>query len=430
MNIFNGLSNFFKSWKDKDTIYDDSSSFGFGGSKVSINKIFTSSQDNKLLIDYFNNVAEVAACPLKYMEGAKQVILKASIPEVQKLIDKPNDTQGGNEFFALQILQKRLFGNSFENAFTTITIGSSPKPKQLFLFTPQYTAIQTNKEDDFRFRKILKYLFPKNQTENIEIEPENMLHLKESNPNFDNESNLFGLSRYVSCASAIQSLVGGYGAKVNLFENGPRFIITGKAGNKDAFAETNAVETESIDKIQKRFSLYGWAKQKYNNWITDKPLEVHNASLNVGQLKLTEHNTADFMRLCDAQGIDVKVFSENGKFDDKALALSDFYNNAFRSEIDSTVKDKQDFYRQWWPDLKLTVDYSNISEIVEAQDKENKRIFEDAKIGLITRNEYLEKTGQEPKNEKTFNGLYTLDSQNQWRAINETGTQTTDQGAN
>lgn len=425
MDIFSGLTNLFKGWKDKDTIYNGSPNFfGFGGSKVSIKKIFTSSQDNKLLIDYFNNVAEVAAPILKYSEGAKQVIIKANIPEVQELIDKPNGNQGGDEFFSLEILQKRLFGNAFENAFTTVTAGSTPKPKKLFLFTPQHTAIQTSTEDDFRFREIEQYLFPKTMDKNIEIEPENMLHLKESNPNFDNNSYLFGLSRYVGCASAIQSLIGGYGAKVNLFENGPRFIITGKGQSE--FASVN--ETEDIEKVQKRFSLYGWSKNKYNNWITDKPLDVTNASLNVGQLKLTEHNTADFKRLCDAQGIDVKVFSENGKFDDKALALSDFYNNAFRSEIDSTVKDKQNFYRQWWPDLELTVDYSNITEIVEAQDKENKRIFEDAKLGLITRNEYLEKTGQEPNQEKTFSELYTLDSQNQWRPINETGTQTIDAG--
>lgn len=419
MNIFSGLTNFFKGWKEKDTIYNDSTGFGFGGSKVNINKIYKSSQDNKLLIDYFNNVAEVAACPLKYMEGAKQVVVKSSIPEVQELLDKPNNAQGGDEFRALLILQKRLFGNAFVNGSETITVGSSPNPKQLFLFTPQHTTIKTNSQDDFRFREIELYLFPKNENSNIEIEPKEMLHLKESNPNFDNNSYLFGLSRYVSCASAIQSLIGGYGAKVNLFENGPRFIITGKGQGE--FASVN--ETEDIEVVQKRFSLYGWAKGKFNNWITDKPLDVHNASLNVAQLKLTEHNTADFKRLCDAQGIDVKVFSENGKFDDKALALSDFYNNSFRSEIDSTVKDLEKWLRQWWPELELKVDYSNITEIVEAQDKENKRIFEDAKLGLITRNNYLERTGQEISNEPAFNELYTLNSSNEWRSINETGTQ-------
>lgn len=415
MNIFSGVKDWFTNWKDKTSIYGGSF-FGFG-SRVSVNKIFKANQDNDLLIDYFNNVAEVAAPILKYSDGAKQIKFISNIPEVDKLLSEPNQYQGGDEWFSLAILYKRLFGESIINSLRTVVVGVEGKrPTKLFLFTPQFTTIKTSKDDDFRLKKIEKYLFPKNEKESITVDPENILHLKEANPNFKNEQYLFGESRYAGCASAIQSIVGGYDTKVNLYEDGPSLIITGKGQGE--FGSANA--GDNIKNVQERMKKYNRKKGGYKTMVTDVPLDVFKASMNVKELQLNENNQADFRRLCDAQGMDVKVFSEASKFNDKELALSDFYNNSFRSEIDGTTKDLEKFLQNWWPTLELSADYSQIAEIVEAQNEESKRIFEDVKIGLITRNEYLEKTGQELSPEPTFDELYVYTNTNEWRPLNET----------
>lgn len=381
---------------------------GFGSSVVKWNEIFTADQNNTLLINSFNQLAEVAAPVLKYSDGANQVIIKANIDEVQKLLNTPNYYQGGNEWFSQLILYKRLLGNSIVNIFTQLTATDGRKPTQLYNLSPQFIQIELDKKEkrDFRDDDIKKYIFDSKEHDRniIEIEPKNILHLKEVNPNFKNTQYLFGESRYAGCSKNIQSIASGYGAKVNLYDDGPRLIITGK--NQGEFTKID--NDDDVEDVQDKMKKYGLSKNKFKNLVTDLPLDVFNASLNVGQLKITENNQSDFDRLCDAQSINSKIFSKETKFEDAKAALSDFYNNAFRSEIDSTVKDLETKLQIWWPELELTTDYSQISEIVTANNQENKRLLEDTEKGLMTRNEYLIAIGQEKRTEKEFNQLYFL----------------------
>ena len=235
-------------WKKKNNaIYNQSQFGGFGSSTVAWNQIYKAQQDNTLLIDYFNNVAEVAAPVLKYADGAGQVTIEANIPEVQTLLDKPNYYQGWNEWFSLLILYKRLFGESIINLFTAKMIDSnftlSTKPKSLFLLSPQFTSIELNKIDkrDFRTNDIVQYIFDTDEQTMtaLKISPKDILHLKEANPNTLNNQYLFGESRYSNCSKNIQSIAEGYGAKVNLYKNGPRLIITGKNQGEFAGMATN-----------------------------------------------------------------------------------------------------------------------------------------------------------------------------------------------
>lgn len=380
---------------------------GFGSSTIKFNEIYTAQQNNNLLILYFNTLAEVAAPPLKYADGAAQITLDTENKEVKKLLANPNYYQGFNEFFSLLVLYKRLFGEAIIDATTPIKIGEAKKPDSLYLLSPQYISIKTTKEQDFRTNIIEQYIFDcKERNKKIlEIDPDKILHLKEVNPNFKNNQFLFGESRYAGAYRNIESIIEGYGAKVNLYKNGPRLIITGKSQGE--FASMG--KSEDIKTVQEAMKKYGAGADKYNNLITDVPLDVTNASLNVGQMQILPNNQSDFDRLCDAQGIDSKIFSKEAKFEDKRSALKDFYNNAFRSEIDSTVNDIQTYLQRWWPDLNdLTPNYSQISEIVQANNEESERLLKDAEKGLMTRNQYLIAIGKEERKEPEFNELYFL----------------------
>ena len=396
----------------KSQIYNPYSIFTFGSSSVKFKKIYKASQDNELLIEYFNNVAEVAAPPLKYADGAGQVGFKTENKEVKKLLTTPNYYQGWNEFFSLLILYDALLGNSLVDAFTPGIMNNSgaieKKPSDLFVLSPQFTGIKVKEgEQDFRDNIIERYVFDSKEEKkkSLIIAPENILHLKEVNPNFKDNQFLFGESRYAGCYRNIESIIEGYGAKVNLYKNGPQLIITGKS--QGDFAAT--AKTEDINTVQKAMKKYGMGDGQFRNLITDVPLDVKNASLNVAQMQILQNNQHDFDRLCDAQGIDSKVFSKEAKFEDKKSALAEFYNNAFRSKIDSRFNDIQTYLQRWWPDLDdLEPDYSQIAEIVKANNEESERLLKDAEKGLITRNEYLEAIGKEERPEKEFNELFFL----------------------
>jgi len=395
---------------------------GFGSSRVKYNQIYEANQNNNLLILYFNTLAEVAAPPLKYADGASQITLTTKNKEVLALLNKPNYHQGFNEFFSLLVLYKRLLGESIIDAVPQIKLGvEGKKPNSLYLWTPQFTSIKLTKDKDFRDNSIDKYIFDSKEVDKkiLSVDPDKILHLKEVNPNFKNNQYLFGESRYAGCYRNIESIIEGYGAKVNLYKNGPRLIITGKA--QGDFASMG--KSEDIATVQKAMKKYGAGANKYNNLITDVPLDVTNASLNVAQMQILPNNQHDFDRLCDAQGIDSKVFSKEAKFEDKKSALKEFYNNAFRSEIDATVNDLQTYLQRWWPELNdLTPDYSQISEIVQANNEESERLLKNAEKGLMTRNEYLEAIGKDARKEPEFNQLYYYTDRNGWVSLTNTVT--------
>jgi len=387
-------------------------------------QLFKDNQNNSLLLSYFNDIAEVQAPILKFADAATLVKIKSNVPEVEKLLSKPNPFQNYGEYISQFIIYKRLMGNSIVNAFSPLT-ADGKKPIHLFNLSPEFVKIQTSKDKDFRFNTIELYIFDSGDARKnkLEIDPEYILHVKESNPNFSNDQYLFGLSRYASCYRNIETLSNGYDAKKNIYKNGPRLAITGKA--QGDFASVNT--EDDLRGVQERYKKYGMREQDYNAFITDMPLDVKVISFNVQDLQITEMNASDFQRLCDAQTIDSRCFSDlkGSTFTNKEAALNDFYNNSFRSEMDSITKDHEAFLKKWWPNLELTNDYSAISYINKNDELVYASLFEEVKLGLMTRNDYFEKIGKEriklPEFDQYFfwsNGWFPVKNQN----INTDGT--------
>src|SRR3989304_2005515 len=233
---------------------------GFGNFGYFFKDVYKTQQNNNLLIDYFNNIAEVAAPILKYSDGAGLVKFTCTIPEVEKLLLNPNYYQGWDDFFSTTILYKRLLGNGIINAFSALGVDGTTKPKYLFIFSPQFTSIEVKNTTDFRQNEIVRYVYDTGEVNRKPIfsTPENILHLKETNPNVLNNQYLFGEGRYCGCGKNIESISNGYGAKVNLYKNGPRLIITG-----DGLSEFSAINVkENIEAVQERMKKYGWGKNE------------------------------------------------------------------------------------------------------------------------------------------------------------------------
>lgn len=418
----------------KESVYTSTPIWVGFGKVRDFNKIYTTKQDNNLLIQYFNEVAEFAAPILKYVDGAKNIKIKSSDPDVEKLLLKPNYYQTGMEHFASFVLYYMVFGESVINAVVSRTALNGTKPTSLFNMTPQYMGIKTEQDKyaseyrDFRTDKIVKYLFNQDRqgVSTLKSDPEYILHLKETHPNFEETQYLFGESRAASCYMAIESIREGYGAKTNLYSDGPRLIITGKTQGE--FAAQN--ESEDIEVIQERMKKYNWKRGGFKNLVTDKALDVFNASLNVAQLQIKENNASDFDTICNAFGMDSKIFSyfQGSTFANKEAALKDFYNNSFKSVIEIAIDAYESFLKRWWPNLQLEPDFSKIQEIVDAELESHKKIFEDVKMGLMTRNDYLERIGRDKINLPEFNQYYVFDGKN-WQSLerNEQETITEDQ---
>lgn len=403
---------------------------GFGFGARTFQDLYRITQNNQLLIYYFNNIAEVAAPIMKYFDGASQVKFTCNIPEVTKLLEKPNHYQSWDDFISLVVLYKRLLGNSIINGLTTVDLRTARSaPKQLFVLSPEFTSIIVENNKDWRLNKIKQYVFDSFEGEKspLLIDPIGILHLKESNPNFLQNQYLFGESRYCGCAKNIECITSSYNTKASLYD-GPNLIITGKQQGEFA----NANQGENIEVVQAAMKKYGNKPGQFKNLITDVALDVFKASFNVGELQINENNIADFQRLCDVQNIDSKVFSDSksSTYNNKKEALKDFYNNGFKSEIDSTFADIEKWLKTWWPNLEFKPDYSGISAIQEANIENNVRLLEDCKLGLMTRNEYNLLTGREEIPLPEFNEYRGYVPNQGWILSGETQTNNVQDGNN
>lgn len=389
-----------------------------GANRVIWDKYVLSKQNDLLLIDKYNSLAEVSAPINKYAITAPQVTIDVFKKIGQRL--KPIDELDPfkieiNRFWStysdLILIYKKLLGNVYINIFEYENPIEGRKIN-LALLPSQYTKIVPERQDNIDIRNIQVkeyYVEIDNNHKALQIPAKNVLHIKESNPKADNQSYLYGFSKLLSVAKNIQSVEAGYGAKVGLYTNGPRGIVTGKPQGE--FAAANIQSNEEVKEVQKRFNdEYGLQNGQFAWLFTDIPLDVSVISMNVQQLQINENNAADFEKICGSLNVDPRAIgSQAGNtFENVREGNRFFLTQAFKSEIDNLVKVFDSFIKKFRPEFILKPNYSNIPEIVAAIRAGDDELLELTKLGLYTRNEYFERIGERTVNDEEFNEYYSF----------------------
>lgn len=390
----------------------------FGGA-VTFDNLVNQNQNNDRLIELFNTLSEVHTPIKKFYEPAKQVIADLMIKGANgkyKYADghwlKPIIDNYINTQFDKHIIYKLLLGNVFVNAFSYGTVSTGIKNKklqELILIPPQYTLIKSTQNTDFRQNKLQEYRFYNPGFESyIQFLPEEILHIKNNNPLFSSASYLYGISSLVSCAKNFRSIESGYGAKVSLYEHGPRVVITGK--NQGEFAAMSIQSNETIQELQTRINTaYGMQSGQFRVMITDIPLDVQVIGDNIANLQINENNQSDVQKIGAALDIDPLVFTDSqATFSNKDLALEDFYNGSFKRLIDGEFAQLSLFLQKFDPNIKLVPNYQNIPRIVKSQKAYSDELLKKVYAGLMTRNEYFEYTNERTVNLPEFNQYMTF----------------------
>lgn len=380
---------------------------------------FESTDEKKIdawLIDKYNKLSEVSAPVNKFAEYASIVEPELfdkngkELPETHPahlLINNPNKNQNWEEFYKKHIIYRLLLGQSYINAYGYI----SPRLAfELKLLPPQYTSILIKNRIDWRNLEIDYYSVKVPDWNEIQItDLETVLHVKNTSPNFGRNADLYGISKLMGCVKNIESIESGYGAKVGLYRNGPRIIITGKTVGE--FASANAQSNESVREVQDRInSEYGLQENQYSVMITDIPLDVNVVSMNMGELKINENNIADFQNICRALDIDSRILSDmsTSAMNNFEMAIDAFLNGSFKILVEND-------YGQWseWlstlfkEKIEMKPNYEKIPAIVKKENENNDMLILMAEKGLLTRNEVLERIGEEPSTDPDFNEYYT-----------------------
>lgn len=400
----------------------------FGSSTVNWVRLISENkkQNDFILIDYFNQLPEVSAPILKFAENMPQVKLyfqddngndiknNEAIPIVNKFWTK---------YSKLMTVYDKLLGNVYIEAFSQLTFDSigSKKLTELFLHPTEYTSIKLKDlVQDLRNIDIKNYQVKVNQDyKTIIIERDNMLHIKNDSI-FYNSNGVYGISDLVSCEKNLQAISSGYGARISLYDNGARVIITGKQQAND-FASIN--EDEQTEDIQRKANdTYGRTFGQYQIMVTKVPLDVTNISLNVGELQLNEMNSADFRRICNVFGQDSKIHGdpEATTYDNMDTAESDFYNGSFKRTALMYAKKLTEFINKWYPNFNILCDFSEIKSISNFEAEKEDKLFDKVAKGLMTRNDYLKEIGRNIVNKPEFNEYYVYGNDGKWYPTGQT----------
>ena len=379
-------------------------------------KIYSNDALSLWLIEKYNTLSEVSAPINKIAEFASVVepelyengeYLEDTDP-IYQLLEMPNKYQNWQEYYKKHFIYRILLGNSYNNAYGYF----SPNLKfELKLLPPQYTKINLRDKRDFRNLEIKNYTVKVPSFDEIIIEDiENVLHIKNTSANFTQEADLYGYPKLASCIKNIESIESGYGAKVGLYTHGPKLIITGKQIGEFAAAYANT--GESVDELQQRINTaYGLQPGQNSVLITDKPLDVSSVSMNMQQLQINENNISDFQSICRALDIDSRVLSDvsSSTFSNVEMAFESFLNGSFKIAIEND-------YAQWgaWlsylfkRNIEMKPNFEHIPAIVKKENEGNDKLIQLAKDGFITRNEVLERIGEELSPDIEYDKYYSF----------------------
>ena len=424
MNVIKTLSDIFI----KKSLYTGGLMATSGSTSVTWAQLFSSNQNNEELLRIYNEVAEVFA-PINYFarnsgnvkfniyeRNAKgeDVLIINTDDKLFKLLTKPNNLQGWNEFYSQTITNYKLFGNVFLN----FAAAEGYTPKEIFIL-PATTQILTNKANysvDFRRVEIKSY-----KTEFATINENEVLHLKNTNPNFTNGNFLFGLSELVSCSKAISNIEKGYSVRGSMYENGPEWLVSATDANKKN-EYSNAATPDEIKERQKKFSeKYGQTLGKWRFMFLDMAHNATNVSTDLNKLGIEKSNLADFQTICSVIGVPSILLSDTtgSTYSNQAEVSKRWYENEFASLNNSIFEDLTTYVRgiKGWENRIIKPDYSNIPQL-QKNVNEKKETYESMVFsGLITRNEYLKKIG-EPANENTEFDELRIYNNGSWTELN------------
>ncbi len=393
-----------KEVEKSNKLYKEYSFDAIGQHHASWNNTYRDSQNYSYLTNSYNNLAEVAAPINFYADNSSQVLF--DIQKAKKIIDshwlstlmlKPNYYQNYGEFISAIIMQRLLYSNVYIYAESAETVRYGKIPNSLYLLPPSKISIELNKKS-FIDNSIKSYIYD----EKTIISPEKILHLKGTNPNFNNSQYLYGLSNLVSVNKNIQSLEEGYSAKVGIYKHGPRVVMSSKGGGMGEIG----VFTDDTQNIKEKIATeYGLTEGLYQILVTDMPLDVHVIGKNIKELAIVENNLSDFQKICSVLSIPSLILSDNegATFANVKEAKTMFFNGVFKSLVNSTFEALTLFFKQFEKEIEIVPDFSNIPEILEVEKKEQANLIELCKLGLITRNELLIMLGYSTINNSQFN---------------------------
>ena len=290
----------------------------------------------------------------------QQALVEIEIPELQKLMDRPNPAQSYASFITELIAFGKLTGNRYVYGIGPDSGANVGKYQELYVMPSHIVEINTGgfmKPIDF-------YTIEFNGT--YKIPAEDMLHIKDFNPYYDGTgTHLYGQSPLKAGFRAMTTNNEATETGVKFLQNQTsRGILMSEEG------DLNEVQAQQLkDKFRRQHQGSGNAGDVI---ITPKKLSWVNFGLSTSDLSLIQQYNASIKDLCNIYNVPVMLLNntESSTYNNMKEAKKALYQNCVIPELQKI----QDELNRWLApkygeNICIEYDFSVIPELQEETDK-------------------------------------------------------------
>lgn len=380
----------------------------------------------KSLIDMSNTIPEVNAI-IAYISQVVSRVPWVLEDKNGKIIEKHpfiDLLKNPNENYSYELFQQNTCFNFFTlgNVFLNFSkpVGFS-EIKRIYNVPAQYMKVWTNQTDnegnlykdiDFRSVQLTGYKFKDTDTSKtiIEFLPDEIVHFKDTNINFDKGQWLYGQSRLYSAIMAITSLKSIYEAKVSAYQ---------KHGAISLISPQNpmaSISPEEKMRWENNFTgNYGLTGNKSPFYYASAPVNVNTIGIDIARLQLTQMSQHDFGVLCSVLGgfpsrllNDNRASTYNNMNEDKKSLYTNIVCPYLYSFF-STVNSQKEIAGSGLKFRSVFDDIEELQKDKKIQADTYKAWFDFAdsmyQKGYISKNEVFELMEMETKDGEEFNKL-------------------------
>ena len=287
-------------------------------------------------------------------------LVEVDIPELQKLMDRPNPAQSYASWITELIAFGKLTGNRYVYGLGPETGGNQGRYTEMYVMPSHIVEISTGgfmKPIDF-------YTIEYNGT--YKIPAEDMLHIKDFNPYYDGTgTHLYGQSPLKAGFRAMTTNNEATETGVKFLQNQTsRGILMSEEG------DLNEVQAQQLkDKFRRQHQGSGNAGDVI---ITPKKLSWVNFGLSTSDLSLIQQYNASIKDLCNIYNVPVQLLNntESSTYNNMKEAKKALYQNCVIPELQKV----QDELNRWLSpkygdNICIEYDFSVIPELQEETDK-------------------------------------------------------------
>lgn len=274
---------------------------------------------------------------------------------LQDLLNRPNPSQSFASFLTEYIGFSCLTGNGYIMGVNALS-GNKELKEMYILPSHNMEILGGTVTQPIRGYKTIFY-----NNNNI-IEPENICHIKDFNPNYDgNGSHLYGQSPLMAGLRAMTANNEAMNTGVSQLQNQmSRGILSAKNGS------LNQVQAQELkSKIRKDLSTK-------DVLVTGGELSWVNFGLSASDLSLIEQSNASQKDICNVYGVPIELMNntDSTTYNNKNEAKKALYQNAI---IPKLIQFRDEFNRwavqKYGDDLYFDFDFSAVPELQEDYEK-------------------------------------------------------------